>query len=375
MDLCSQLHAQQKNGASPRLTAYNRIDGPGSSLDLREFQQCFWKYKPLPDNPNDDPSCVWSNNLPRTVGITINLGCVAEAHPLEDGKIGVVSHDYSTEEIGIAGEIPYKSEYWLLKTIEQFGLKGLKIEIRNILQDVQSSGLGGSATASTAVCLLANKLAGEPFKPEQIVAMASMIEQDMGVSITGTQEQSNVVYGGVTDYIWFPWGIPGKSSSFGSSMRFTLLDEDDYPELEKRMALIHSGKTRASTDVNQVWREKLTERSGMLLHRQKLGLAYEYREGLRLMDWGKVSGSIKEYRNIRISLCKDYMDAGCWDIQKQCEKQGAESFPLGAGGGGVVLVFSKDPSGLSELLQILQKTYRNIDFSIRSKGHEFENII
>lgn len=56
--------------------------------------------------------------------------------------------------------------------------------------------------------LLANELAGRPFGPTQLVALASRMEQDLGVSITGTQEQSNVVFGGVTDYVWFPWGLP-----------------------------------------------------------------------------------------------------------------------------------------------------------------------
>ncbi len=40
------LKVAEKEKALPKVIAYNRIDGPGSSLDLSEFQQAFWK---LPD--------------------------------------------------------------------------------------------------------------------------------------------------------------------------------------------------------------------------------------------------------------------------------------------------------------------------------------
>ena len=373
-DIYPVLKELEKKQVVPRLTAYNRIDGPGSSLDLREFQQCFWHDTGKVFEESDDIARYWSKTLPRTVGISINLGCVAEAYPLEDGKIGVESHDYGTEHILKPGEVPYRQEYWLIKALELFGLKGVKIVLHNLLPGIQSAGLGGSATATTAVCLLANKLADDLFSPEQIIAMASILEQDMGISITGTQEQSSVVYGGVTDYIWFPWGIPGQSGSYGSSIRDVLLDEKDYFELETRMSLYHSGKPRASTDVNKIWRKALTTSEGLMLHRNKLGIAYEYREGIRLKDWDKVNHSIKNYRQLRITLCKEYMSDTCWDIQGQCEGFGAESFPLGAGGGGVVLVFCADPENLKKLQSILDNAYRKFYYKICFSGHVFENI-
>ncbi len=48
------LKVAEKEKALPRVIAYNRIDGPGSSLDLSEFQQAFWR---LPDiHDGDDPA-------------------------------------------------------------------------------------------------------------------------------------------------------------------------------------------------------------------------------------------------------------------------------------------------------------------------------
>jgi D-glycero-alpha-D-manno-heptose-7-phosphate kinase len=204
--------------------------------------------------------------------------------------------------------------------------------------------------------------------------MASLVEQDMSVSITGTQEQSNVIFGGVCDYVWFPWGVPSQKGSFGSSIRFELIESTQYSELTSRLRLYHTGQERASTDVNSVWRDRLSDDEGYDLHRKKLDVAYNFREGLRLMDWERVAFSFRNYRSIRTQLCSDYMTSECWDIQGQCESFGAEMFPLGAGGGGAVVVVSPEPKALIALDEVLRLVYRPIDFSLRQKGHETENL-
>lgn len=374
LDLHELLTELEQCERVPRVTAYNRIDGPGSSLDLREFQEALWQVPEGPPPEGEDDFAFWSKGLPRTVGMTIDIGCAVETHPFESGQVQVVSRDYGVQQTMQASHIPYRKELWLLKVLDIFGLSGVRLELHNLVPGIKSAGLGGSATATTATCLLANELAKAQFSPEQIVALASLVEQDMGVSITGTQEQSNVVYGGVTDYVWFPWGIPGSRGAYGTSIRRTLLKEAEYPELAARIRLYHSGRERASTDVNAVWRDRLSDDEGYELHLRKLGIAHEFREGLRTKDWLRVSEAIREYARVRVQLCADYMTSECWDIQGQCEKYGAESFPLGAGGGGAVLVFSPSPEHLVALDEVLAPVYRRINFNLRSRGHEFENL-
>ena len=109
----------------------------------------------------------------------------------------------------------------------------------------------------------------------------------MGVSLTGTQEQSNVMFGGVTDYVWFPWGVPGNEKlGSGGSLRFKLLKNDDFLILEDRIAIFHSGHPRDSSNVNFVWVEALKTHKGYSLHSMKLTVAYRFREGLRLKKMG-----------------------------------------------------------------------------------------
>lgn len=374
LQLSNILEKASKRQGLPGVVAYNRIDGPGSSLDLREFQQALWSLPPIPEDIQADPAMEWTRTLPRTIGITIDTGTKIEAHPFEPDKIGVRSIEYGTEVIAKPGEVLPIKENWLLKIVELFGLTGVMFVLHNLRPGIQSSGLGGSATATTGVCLLANELAGRPFSQSQLVPMASLIEQDFGVSITGTQEQSNVIFGGVTDYVWFPWGIPGRpKTGYGTSLRSELVQPEDYCEMEQRMVIFHSGLKRASTDVNSVWMDALSTSDGYRLHRMKPEIAYRFREGLRLRKWDEVLETIKEYQEVRTRLCLEYME-GATEIRGFAEDRGCAAFPLGAGGGGGVLVFGPEPDSLCKLREDLQDTYREISFKIKAKGHELFNL-
>jgi D-glycero-alpha-D-manno-heptose-7-phosphate kinase len=372
VQLYDYLSNAKNKHATPSVLAYHRIDGPGSSLDLREFQQTFWK---LPNMTlQGDPSWKWSVDLPRTVGITIDTGTKIEAFPYDPEMICVKSIEYNKEVSGQPGEIIPIKDNWLLKILEIFNLQGVKLVLTNLKEGTHSSGLGGSSTATIGVCILANELAGRPFNDVQLVSLASRIEQDMGVSITGTQEQSNVMFGGVTDYVWFPWGIPGQQSvGYGESLRFELMKEKNYPHLQDRIAIFHSGHPRDSSNVNTVWEEALKTHKGYGLHSKKLAVAYKFREGLRLENWGHVQESIEEYRRIRADLCADYMK-GSMDIWHEAEDHNSVVFPLGAGGGGAVFIFSKDKNSMANLKDDICGSFTEIPSKIRSKGHELLNL-
>ncbi len=363
-----QLHDVLKKARSlPKVVAYNRIDGPGSSLDLNQFQEAFWKLPTIPDE--DNPARKWTQNLPRTVGITIDTGTQIEAHPLDPDLIGVQSIEYHTLVTARPGEVLPVKENWLLKIMEIFDLSGVLFVLKNLREGIHSSGLGGSSTATIGVCILANELAGQPFDRTQLISLASRMEQGSGLSITGTQEQSNVLFGGVTDYVWFPWGRPGHPGGYGESLRYQLVPPEDYGLLEERMAIFHSGHQRQSRNVNEEWMKALLTPAGYGLHSQKMRVAYQYREALRLNKWDQVLGSIEKYREIRTQLCAGYMESS-WDLLERAQNHNSTAFPLGAGGGGGVFIFSPKPESLEELRGDLKGIYQEIPFKILSRGHE-----
>jgi D-glycero-alpha-D-manno-heptose-7-phosphate kinase len=390
--LRDRLEAAAAAEALPAVRAYHRIDGPGSSLDLREFQQALWRLPAraevglggagdagprvadLLGSARADPSVPWSARLARTVAITIDTGTRIVAEPWESGGLAVRSVEYDVQVAGEPGRIPATRENWLLKIVEAFGLSGVRFVLRNLMEGTHSSGLGGSATAATGTAVLANQLAGAPLDAVQLAGMASRMEQECGISLTGTQEQSNVVFGGVVDYLWCPWGLPGEAGSgYGSSIRTELLAADAYGELEARMMIVHTGLQRASSDTNAAWVEALSDPAGLPTIHRKLDAAYAYREALRERAWGDVTEAIRAYRSARTELCADYM-TGAEELHEWAEGASAAVFPLGAGGGGGVLVWHADPAGLDALRARIGGAYREIPFRLRSKGHELENL-
>jgi len=372
MQLSEQLSKAKESGKVPKLIVYNRIDGPGSSLDLRLFQQSMWSLAKIPENIDADPTLAWSKELPRTVGVTIDVGSEIEAHPLEPGQIGVESVDFGFSYIFEVGKVPPVKENWLLRVMEAFGLDGVKFVIKNQFPELKSAGLGGSAAVTTGTALLANNLTGNRFSKFQIVGMSSMIEQDLGVSLTGTQEQSCAIFGGVRDYLWFPWGIPGKKSFYGASLRQEILKPEDYPELRKRFD-VYFALSRHSKDVNKKWYEEMENINGFMLHKQKCNLAYRFREAIRTKNWDLISEPMERYRQIRTELCVDYMSDASKDILETARQHNAVCFPLG-GGGGSILVYSPDPENLPKIREILQKRYKLIDYNIIPEGHKVFNI-
>jgi len=120
-DLHSLLIAAARRKSLPTVLAYNRIDGPGSSLDLREFQQSFWSLPSIPNDLTADQAMEWTRMLPRTVGITINIGTQIYAEPFNPELIAVQSIEYGTEVFAKPGEVLPTKQNWLLKTLELFG--------------------------------------------------------------------------------------------------------------------------------------------------------------------------------------------------------------------------------------------------------------
>ncbi len=366
-----KLVQAKQAGTLPKVRVYNRIDGPGSSLDLRLFQQSFWKLHSMPDNHQIDPSRAWSAGLPRTIGISISVGTDITATPIEPGKIGVESIDFGFSYVYNRDAIPPTRENWLLRVMDIFNLDGVKFIIQNQRPELKSAGLGGSAAVTVGVCLLANKLTGNKLNPTQIIGMAAMLEHDLGVSITGTQEQSAAVYGGVRDYAWYPWGIPGQDNFYGASLRQELLTQNDYADLRSRMD-IYFTQERYSADTNAKWHEELKKASGFKMHKKKCLLAYQFREAIRNKHWHTITETINEYRNIRVQLCAGYMVEAHKKLQEMAERHNCTTFPLGAGGGSV-LVYSPNPESLAKMRTEAMEEFNYVDYTIMDKGHEYEN--
>jgi len=67
------------------------------------------------------------------------------------------------------------------------------------------------------------------------------------------------------------------------------------------------------------------------------------------------------------------MSEASHEIHTICQQYNAVCFPLG-GGGGSVMVYSPDPEKLLAIREILSKKFKLIPYKISEQGHRFENI-
>lgn len=317
--------------------------------------------------------------MPRTVGITINIGTKVTAYPFRPGMVAMESKNYrELKHIeGKIGHINPEKKNWIIKIMEILGLDGVKFVTEDLRFKTKASGLGGSATITTTSAILANCLTGKSFDKVQLATLASFCENDCKVSITGTQEQWNVLQGGIVDYVWFPWGIPGKQGKgYGNVLSRKLVldnEREKLSEISGRILLVHSGRKHKSRGISKKWIKQFYTKDGYLLHKQMSDLAYQYAEAIRNGDWSKVSEAVETYREIRTKLCPDYMK----DFYSLYEiiKGKAVLFPLGAGGAGAAMVWMEKPETRSKIIKEISLLNKEIvmDYKILNKGHIITN--
>jgi len=78
-------------------------------------------------------------------------------------------------------------------------------------------------------------------------------------------------------------------------------------------------------------------------YRLKLEIAYQFREGLRLNNWKAVNKSLKDYQEVRTTLCPAYMD-GAKEIKGFANERDCVVFPLWCRGGGEYLCLVPNPN-------------------------------
>ena len=65
---------------------------------------------------------------------------------------------------------------------------------------------------------------------------------------------------------------------------------------------------------------------------------------------------------------------GSEEIAVQADARGGAAFPLGAGGGGGVAVYTQDPESLEAIRRSLADAYLEIPYKLREDGHDLVNL-
>jgi galactokinase/mevalonate kinase-like predicted kinase len=311
------------------------IDGPGSSLDLPEFQRKL---------TNQNVASL--EELPSTLTLASEFGVTIEFEPIEfapgtpESEKDVIEYmapDYfkgDTTARRIKGGVkmsPASSDNpW--ETTSQanapayifrnlFGLKGVRIICKPVHPMALAGGMESSNVFNVALISAASMLSGANLSQAEIFNLAVKLENNEFKGLTGGQGHLCSMVGGAYRHVWLS-GIRDEAGNLTnpySALAIPLLNENQIIDVENHTFLVQAGKdyekgvpaeTRSASLINYMWTDLLRyeDKVGLELHSRKLKLAAEYAKALQEGNFDIVASTINQYVDIRDQLCRRWME-------------------------------------------------------------------
>ena len=297
------------------------IDGPGSSLDLPEFQLSLTKQgaRSIEEHPStptiasefkvkirfelaDDPDVI--EYIAPDYGIT-------EDKPLRiKGKVEL-------DKYGRTGQA--KAPAFIFNNI--FGLSGIKIICEEISPIAMAGGMESSNVFNTALLAAASILSGTELNQADIFSLAVKLENDEFGGLTGGQGHICCLLGGAYQHVW----LTGEKNEKGelinpySAISVTLLtDEASLRAIEEHTMLVQAGKRykdgvaqvgRAASLTNNMWTDLLRDKDeiGLPLHEEKLDATAKFTQALKKGDFKTASEEVAKYTKRRDTITKRWL--------------------------------------------------------------------
>ncbi len=327
-------------------TAPTRIDLAGGTVDIWPL------YLFLPDA--------------LTLNVAIDLQVRVRVVPANDRKFRLVDQAekrvYTIDSLAQPPKERGCDLFW--EALRHFNPdRGLDIEFD--FQAPKGAGLAGSSTLLTAFYGALMKCSGMAIPREGLIRTLRDIETRLIKVPAGMQDYYPAVWGGVQALWW----------QAGTSARETL--PAALPELEKRMILVYTGRSRHSGTNNwEVFKRYL---DGDPKVRRFLGrivsATNRMYEGLSQGDFDLVGRAMAEEAEARSQLFPGIVTPEILELESTLKERGAQAVKVcGAGGGGCVVVYSD--TGTRDLLedQIRESGYELLSFGISPKGLSFKNL-
>ena len=316
-DVIALLKKAKQNGTELSIVGHLRgVDGPGSSLDLPEFQ--------LALTPEGTLSM---EQLPSTPTIASEFTVKIKFELADDeNAIEYVAPDYGITagnpmrivgpvKLDTRGKTAQKNApAFILRNI--FGLQGVRVTCEEISPMARAGGMESSNVFNVALISAGSMLSGANLSLADIFNLAVKLENDEFGGLTGGQGHLCSMLGGAYRNTWLS-GMKGSSANIVnpySAYSEPLLTEKELAFVEDHFMLVQAGKEykngkeqigRTAALINWMWTDLLRDKDeiGMKLHREKLGLAARYTHALKVGDAKTMVETINRYVDIRNELC------------------------------------------------------------------------
>ena len=313
---------------------------------------------------------AWSDVPPFSTdegGVVVNAGInrytYATLCPRDDETIRIVSADFDRYiEVRSFRELEYDGNLDLIKAaIQRLGIhQGMDLFVR--CDAPPGSGTGSSASISVALIGLLNRLQHESLSTHEIARLAWKLEQEELNIAGGKQDQYGAALGGFT---FMEFRDPVVSVS---QLR---LADSTISELEKRLVLCYTGKSRLSGNlINAVMGAYTSGRPETVAALRNLKrLARDMKTALltgELDSFGEIL--LENWMNQR-ELHPTITNPMIEDVFEHAMKAGAlGGKALGAGGGGCLLFYSRPDEEHLVRRKLEDLKLQVIDFNFDHRG-------
>jgi phosphoglucomutase len=311
------LRKAKEEGIELSITGHLRgVGGPGSSLDLPEFQKLLTR-----------PGVTRLEDLPSTPTIASEFKVKIRFELADDPDV----IEYIAPDYGITEDNPYQIKGEISLTPEGrtphlqkdapafifrniFGLRGVRIICEEISPMALAGGMESSNVFNVALIAAASMLSGANLSYAEIFSLAVKLENDEFGGFTGGQGHLSCMSGGAWRHLWLSGIVrEGRRYPYGA-FSIPLLSPDQLSLVEKKMMLVQAGKEykngkpveeRTTVRSNKMWADLLRDKDevGFSLHQEKLGLTAQYTQALKEGNFEKAVAAINRYVDIRDQLC------------------------------------------------------------------------
>jgi D-glycero-alpha-D-manno-heptose-7-phosphate kinase len=233
------------------------------------------------------------------------------------------------------------------------------MDIEFFAEAPRGAGLAGSSALLTALCGALMISGGRRISRERLVPTLRDIETGFLEVPAGVQDYYPALWGGVQALWW----------ETGSVRREPL--RLPVRELEKRMLLVYTGRSRQSGTNNwEICRRHLDgDRKTRRLLQKIASAAGDMYEALSCSDFEGVGRAMAEDAEARKRLFPGILTEEIRDLERTLKRHGAETVKVcGAGGGGCVVVYSKTDAREVLAKKIVEKGHTLLPVRAAGRG-------
>ncbi len=310
--------------------APTRIDIAGGTLDIQPLSAVF------------APSVC--------VNVAVNLYATVSAVKGKKGR--AVVHSSALGRTIVYSKVPEKSKTLFHRLLDIYPADGWEFTVDTL--SPAGAGLGGSSAMLIAFIKAVLKATGRRVGKMEVLEIAKNIEaRHLGIP-TGVQDYLAALNGGLnvieSTTAGFVYGRPKLDGS----------------EIEKRVLLFYSGKSRISGDANWAMFKKALDGDKAMVNVFR-GIArnsLKVLEALEKNSWSKVGACLLKENGLREKLGRLVVPPSLAKIFKSTQKLGGYSKICGAGGGGCFIVWCGPKKREAIKTFMREKGMTHLDFKV-----------